>query len=163
MLCRTVGSSIFAMATVSEAVTSESRKELATQALSEPFRCISAPTVQKGGLSTTESASVTQALSESHTHMSKFTVRNRRCGPLKVLLEGMTHDCQMLIIWWQTKVKISDDSLCMLVNSATKRLHGSERFANSLGQPARAAFAWSFSFATRMVHRVHVPDKSAKS
>jgi hypothetical protein len=50
VLCTTVGSNTdmpFAMATVSEAVTSESREKLATQALSEPFRCLPAPMVRE--------------------------------------------------------------------------------------------------------------------
>jgi hypothetical protein len=86
MLCRTVGSSIFAMATVSEAVTSESRKELVTEELSEPFRCISAPTVRREGISAAECVSVTQALSVSPTRISKSKVRKKRCHPVRVLL-----------------------------------------------------------------------------
>jgi hypothetical protein len=85
MLCRTVGSSIFAMATVSEAVTSESRKELVTEELSEPFRCISAPTVRREGISAAECVSVTQALSVSPTRISKSKVRKNRCHPVRVL------------------------------------------------------------------------------
>ena len=94
--CRTVGSNTalpFAMATVGEAVTSESRKELTTQALSEPFRYISAPKVQKEGMSTTESASVAQALSKSflRTSPSHSGAQQRQrpgkkeCRPLRVL------------------------------------------------------------------------------
>lgn len=78
----------------------------------------------------------------------------KRRHPVRMLLKGMTRTCHMQRFLWQHKVKISEDSLCMPVNSATKRLHGSERFANSLNRPARAAFACSFRFATPMFHRV---------
>lgn len=110
-----------------------------------------------------ECFSHSRTLHVASVHISESTAHRNRYGPLRVLLEGVTQKLSRTKKLVATKVHISVGSSYMPVNSAAKRLHGSERFANSLGQPARAAFTCSFRFAARIFHRVHVPDKTAKS